>query len=104
MRKVMVSLLAIYIALSAVPVQAQTTTTENSNNMYMVATEDIDKTVMCNVTGNAFVVGTSGNMTENMTDNRTKNRIRNLIETQTANATGKTENVTKLMTCNVTGE
>lgn len=102
--KVIVYLLAICMIFSAVPVQAQTNTIENKNNTYLTVTEDTDKTFMCNMTGNAFVVGTSGNITENMTDNQTENTIRNPIETQTSNATGKTENVTNLMTCNVTGK
>lgn len=102
--KVIVSLLVIYIIFYAIPIQAQTNTIENTSNTYLTVIEDIDKTVTCNVTGNVFVVGTSGNITENVTDNQTENAIKNLIETQTVNATGKSENVTKLMTCNVTGK
>lgn len=101
--KLIVFLLVIYITFSTVLVQAQPNMFEKTRNMDVVVTEDINKTVICNMTGNSFFVGILSNTTENMTNDQTENAIRNFLNTQSINATGKMENATKSMTYNITG-
>ncbi len=68
--KLIVPLLAICLILSVVSVQAQTNTAD-MDSMNVIVTENIAKTITCNMTGNAAVIGNmnvAGKM-ENMTGN-----------------------------------
>ena len=80
--KLIVSLLALCLTLSIVSVQAQTDAVGAMDNINVVMTGDIAKTVTCNVTGNAVIFEETDNMTENNMDNITENMT-------TFNVTGK---------------
>jgi len=72
--KLVVPLLAICLILSVVSVQAQTNTAENMDSMNVIVTGKMAKTITCNVTGNAAVIGNMSvagkieNMTGNISD------------------------------------
>lgn len=94
--KLIVTLLALCLALSVVSVQAQTDTdiAGNMEDMSAILTGNITETITCNMTGNAAIVGMdniSGKM-ENMTGD--------MGEAQNGNMS----NMTRPMTFNVVGK
>jgi hypothetical protein len=98
--KLIVSLLALCLALSVVSVQAQTDKdiAGNMEDMSAILTGKISETITCNMTGNAAMVGmnnTSGKM-ENMTGD--------MGEAQNGNMIGNMSNMTRPMTFNVDGK
>jgi plastocyanin len=99
--KLIVSLLAMCLALSVVSVQAQANVLGDMEDIEMIMAGNITETITCNITGNAVLVEEAENVTDDM--NNVTDNMSNVTDGMN-NVTGDTNNISENMTLDVTGK